>query len=343
MFDGTAGELQATLPAPAACAAAFLQFKHTVEALSFLRQAPPLFAKDLLACLRPFAASNGECITRDTDLGLCLYFLESGGARRYLELEVSEPNDANSAGASAPGDGPRRSKEKPSFKEQLRRSRSFDHVGGLASTGLAGKQLACALTLDADLGFAVTHHPSAHGGGGVLVVTSVAPGGQAALAGVQEGMSVETVNGVAVTSLQAFRRVVFRRPSQRRRSRDEGSAPPGISFVFHVSKREYKPFDDVEGDAVLGEAAVLLNTRHMVTTVATAKCELWFVSKEDLEAVLSPWPQVGLRAPTGNSRKTLEPMNLFSMQLQGTIRARLRAVRGAMQKPNAWQLLTRVG
>jgi hypothetical protein len=241
--------------------------------------------------MRPFAVSNGECITRDTDLGLCLYFLERGGARRYLELEVG--NAAGSAGASSPGVGPRRSKERPSFKEQLSRSRSADRFGGLASIGRGIAQLACQLTLDDDLGFAVTHHPSAHGGGGVLVVTSVAPGGQAALAGVQEGMSVETANGVAVTSLEAFRRVVFRRPSQLRRSRDEASA--GVPFVFRVAKLEYKPFDDVEGDYILGEAAVLLNTQHMVTTVATSNCELWFVAKEDLEAILSPWPQVCLR------------------------------------------------
>jgi len=48
----------------------------------------------------------------------------------------------------------------------------------------------------------------------------------------------------------------------------------------------------VEGDAVLGEAAVLLNTRHLVTTLAADVCELWFVPKEDLDVVLMPWPQL---------------------------------------------------
>jgi len=287
LFDDTASELQTTLPAPAACAASFVQFRETIEALTFLRQAPPLFVKDLLACMHPYAASNGECITRDTDLGLCLHFLERGTARRYLEIEMS-PNDADSSCQSPGKLGPRRNTS--SFKLHLAESRSSGEFDRLSSSvDESGKELSCLLSPE-NLGIEVCHHSIY--GSGVLVVISVVPGSQAADAGVQEGMSVKSVNGNIVKSVEAFHRVAQRRPSQLRRSEDFTA---GIPFVFYAAKFEYKPFDDVSDDSILGEAAVLLNTRYLVTTVATSDCELWFVAKEDLEAVLAPWPQVSSR------------------------------------------------
>jgi len=248
--------------------------------------------KDLLACMHPYAASNGECITRDTDLGLSLHFLERGTARRYLEIEVSPKEIHEKEASPEPRDlGSRRNTS--TFKLQLARSRSSGEFDNLSSSvDAAGKELSCLLSPE-NLGIEVTRHHSIYGNG-VLVVISVVPGSQAAKAGVQEGMSVKSVNGNIVKSVEAFHRVAQRRPSQLRRSREDFTA--GIPFVFYAAKFEYKPFDDLGIDSILGEAAVLLNTRYLVTTVATSDCELWFVAKEDLEAILAPWPQVRLQS-----------------------------------------------
>jgi len=55
--------------------------------------------------------------------------------------------------------------------------------------------------------------------------------------------------------------------------------------VFAVFARpfRYVPFDELNDDSMFGEAPVLLNTWHLVTTVATEATELFFIPKGALE------------------------------------------------------------
>jgi hypothetical protein len=64
----------------------------------WLRRTQPLFVKDFLNCMRPLVASAGECVARDHDLGLCLYVLQEGTCRRFLEVTpLCDPSDNREA------------------------------------------------------------------------------------------------------------------------------------------------------------------------------------------------------------------------------------------------------
>lgn len=50
--------------------------------MSFLKQSPPIFVKELLQYMKPFCVNVGDYIARDADMGTCLFILESGRAKR---------------------------------------------------------------------------------------------------------------------------------------------------------------------------------------------------------------------------------------------------------------------
>ena len=318
----------------------------------------------------------------DSDLGACLFLLESGAVSRFLEVTpaVDEVVRAqrfrwaeNSAGGAAAGVGPPRRKLSGVF----RRGRSFDHrataakdaitralsahadmasagnrlerrAGGLFRLDLpreAAQAAAAAAAEPAEpavgvggwspadgptggpggggggdddfgTGFTVAHAPGVGGPEGALLVTAVAPGGQAEALGVEPGMWLSGVGAdmAAEATTRADLAALLRRCLAR--------GPGTVSLWFLGPRSRFVAFDEVGPDAVLGEAPVLLNTPHLVASVAAAPSELWFLPKADLAAALAPRPQVrtghpcapGPRTPGLQTRPPIPRPRLLTLQ-----------------------------
>ena len=285
VFDGIAAELAETLPVAQACTALYAQHRPVIDAVRFLRSSPPVLVKDLVRHLSPFVAVAGDRITRPHDLGTCLYVLQSGHLARSVAVVRA----------------------------------------GLEASGGGGQPLAAHFT-STDLGFEVALVAGAWPGAAPRVaVTSVLAGSPADNAGVRPGHWVACVGAAPVAkllarsalegalgadddveagggggaakiagaagtaapppqleSLEAFASAV---------RRQQNGSGGGCDVAFHTGEVS-APLLDLEGDAVFGEAAALLHTTQLASTVALARSELWFVPKADLDSILFAWPHV---------------------------------------------------
>jgi CRP-like cAMP-binding protein len=268
VFDATSAELVAQLPPPAACAVAFSEFRSTMKRITFLRVHPPMFVKDVLQCMKSFTCNAGDYINRDQDMGLCLFLLESGTVKRYLEVCPSMTSLIERASQATTSDV-----SKPPFS----RSSSTEVEAQL------GTPLELALSLALPLGFSVewVHIP---GTKGALMVVAVETEEQAVILGVRVGMWLQFAGGLPMTSVEHFEKEL-----SKRNTRGEATC----NLVFRTGGSKYLHFDTLTSDSVFGEAPLVLHSKQFVTSVAaTNVCELWFIPKEELFVLLDQWPEV---------------------------------------------------
>ena len=268
VFDATSAELVAQLPPPAACAVAFSEFRSTLKRITFLRVHPPMFVKDVLQCMKSFTCNAGDYINRDQDMGLCLFLLETGTVKRYLEVCPTMTSLIERASQVTPSDV-----KKPPFS----RSSSTDVEAQL------GTPLELALSLALPLGFSVewVHIP---GSKGALMVVAVEAEEQALVLGVRVGMWLQFAGGLPMASVEQFEKELSKRSSR-------GEAT--CNLVLRSGGSKYLHFDTLTRDSVFGEAPLVLHSKQFVTSVAaTNVCELWFVPKDELFVLLDQWPEV---------------------------------------------------
>jgi len=272
VFDNTSAELASQLPATAACAVVYAQYRNIVLSIPFLKNSPPMLAKEVLQYMKPFVAKPGESIARANDLGFCLFFLESGSATQYLELSSStkralrstamyheDDEEVKASDGSSPSSPPASSSSVKTPNDRRVQSLTF--------------------AMARPLGFELESELSSGGTeSGRLVVASVEPGGQAEAAGLTVGQRLISIGGEKVASLDDFNAKCRKRRNT-------------CNLVFKSLLSEWLKFSRVESGAMFGEAAVILNTPHYVTTVANESSDAWFLPKEDLLLVLEYWPR----------------------------------------------------
>ena len=246
-------QISPDLPPSVAISLIYAEHCDLIERLTLLNSNAPTFVASLLPCMKPFSVQAKEIIARENDLGMCLFILETGTAKQYIPITPSLRSIATT-------------------KED-----KGGHV----------QEVTAILDLSKPIGFTLKEDERRE----LLLVASLEPGGQAHLAGVEEGQCVVKISNNEMKKRSDF--VLGMEQLQKKNSSAsdavneslDSSAIP-CTIVCQKLEDKFFHFRDLAANESFGEAPVLFGTPHIATTVAEKACSLWHISKEDLIHVL---------------------------------------------------------